>query len=480
MSLQKTAVMNLSMLSVVQIVGLLISQIGLIVLARILTKDDYGLYAIVLVVYNLFQLISMFGLDLGAIQSKENLDDVLSSSLALRCIGTAISAVILIPLSFIIAGFFNIPNLILPIQTIIISLLIALIGFGPLVMLYKDLRFLSISISRFVFSITWVITAIILAIKGFGYWSLLISLIIGNIASNVVLFYYQKRIVRPRIVKHVSRNLIRFGKYQFISSILVLLVLSLDKVAIGKLLSPSLLGAYFIAFGWGTMMSSMLSNAIGGVMFPTYVRLSNDPGLMKKAFTKTLIYTGYLSFPIGFGIAAISSVFVGAFLGINWAAAIIPLSILAFVGITQSMVAPSWSVFMSIGKPSIETKQIAIAFIPFIILLVPITQSFGIIGVSFLILATCMIWTLMGISRSIKLLGIRTHEIVIGLAKPIVASSIMAIMVFLSSCLVPQNLVSFVILVIQGIGIYFIAIHLLTKGEALREGRVLFSAIIKR
>ncbi len=480
MSLYRKTITNLSIMMLFQIIVLILSQLAMILLAKMLDPVAFGIYAIVLIVYNLAILLSTFGMDLASIQSNEDSDTVLRTGLAIRCILTAATICILIPISPIIADFFSRPELTLPLITVSLSLAAAVLGFAPLVILFKELKFLSISISRLAFSVVWPLAAILLALFNYGYWSLVIAFFLGNLAMNLFFVFFSKRRIRPKLDNATAKRLIAYGKFPILSSIFVFLVFNMDKVAIGKILNPDLLGIYFIAFSWGTMVPTIFTNSLSSVMFPTYVKIVDDRILLARAYQKTMKYAAYLSMPVGFGFAAISSVFIQSTLGTRWIDAITPLAILSFVGIAQSMVTPSWSIFMSIGKPEIETYQTLIVFVPFILLLFPVTTTFGLVGVSSLVLISSIAWMMMGAWRASILLDMRPIDIFSQFLKPFIAACIMTLIVLTISMFFMPTLFTLAIEVLTGIATYILLLHILTKGEAIDEAKHMLRTILSK
>ena len=298
-----------------QLIALAITQLAILVLAHLLTPSDFGLYAIVTVVYNIAMIAATAGLDQAAVQSKEDEQTVLATGVFLRGIVTASVVAAVVALAPLISRFFELPELTLPLRVISIAVAVSFLSIYPFVRLNKQLRFTQLSLGRIAYATSWPAVAIFAALAGAAYWSLVLALVGANLALSLTLLYFEPWKLSFRIDLAVGKRLLKYGGYAMSAAVLSILLINLDKVVVGRILTADLLGAYYLAFTWGMAVPNIFTNIANSVMFPTYARISCDKELLKRAYVKTFTYLSYVSLPIGVGLAAVADVFVWGILG---------------------------------------------------------------------------------------------------------------------------------------------------------------------
>lgn len=469
MSLKTKTVRNLQFVGIAQILSLGLTELGYLILARILTPADFGLYAAVMVVFNLCVTVSMVGLNQAAIQSKDESEELFRTAATFRMTMAIIAIVVVLILAPVIASFFGRTDMTNPLRVMTAAIFILSAGFVSTVRLTKTLRFRELSIINIGNAIAWPAVAITAGVIGLTYWSMILATLFASAVTLAMLWTYAPWKISYHIDKAIMKKLLHFGKFPAATGVVVFLSLNLDKIAVGRLLGADLLGIYFMAYTWGTLVPTIFTGIVNSVMFPTYSTISHDRDLISKGYLKTLTYLGYISLPMGFGLAAISPIFVSVLLGSKWTAGAGTLAILSLVGTCSALTSPAGSLFMAMGKPEISWRITAILFVPYLILLAPAAIYFGIVGVSILMLAmaaTSLVWVLIVSSR---LIGIGSGTILRGLLRPIVSAVIMGICVFAASILLAPSILSLAGLIGLGILIYTVAAHYVSNGTIIKE-----------
>ena len=469
MSLKKKTIRNLQFVGIAQLLSLGLVQLGYLFLARTLLPEDFGLYAAVIVVFNLAITVSMLGLDQAAIQSKDDSEELLRTASTFRMAMALLAIAVILIVAPAIASFYDKPEMTNPLRMMMIAVFISSAGFVSTVRLSKALRFRELSISRVGNALSWPVVAIAAAVIGLSYWSMIVATLFSSTVALAILWAYAPWKIGFNIDRAVLRKLLHFGKFPVATTLVVFLFFNMDKVVVGRLLGAEILGSYFLAFSIGTVAPTILTNVVNNVMFPTYARIAEDRQLLKESYRKTLISIAYVSIPIGIGLAAISSTLVKSILGPQWAEAEAPLAIFSFVGIASSLTSPAGSLFLAMGKPEIAWRITAILSLPYIVLLVPAALFLGIVGVSMLMLVQTtmsLIWVLIVASR---LTDIRSGAVIRDLLRPTAAAATMGICIFALSIVLAPTIPSLMGLIVIGILLYAVAAHFASKGTIIRE-----------
>jgi O-antigen/teichoic acid export membrane protein len=150
---------------------------------------------------------------------------------------------------------------------------------------------------------------VVLALAGFGPWSLAIGRLVGNGLSAVLLFRLVDMWPRPGFDRTKAPELIRFGLPLAGASLLVFAMLNVDYVVTGHLLGAVALGLYLQAFNLASWPVNMFSTVVRRVSFAAFARVQHDPrkrqevlarlaGLLMAATLPVCALLGLLALPI--------------------------------------------------------------------------------------------------------------------------------------------------------------------------------------
>jgi len=480
MSLKRRTLRNLGAYSIGQLLATTITQVTMVLLATMIDPANFGIYSLLFVMYTLALNTSTAGIDYAAIQSKDDEKTVLITSSSLRLLWTAVAIVAVISFSPLISEFFQQPALLLPLVVLAISLVVPALGFMSLIQLNRDLRFPQLSVSRIAYAITWSAISLTVAVLFSSYWALVIALIAGNVVVTAIVLYYAPHRIVFHIDKDIAIRLMRFAKFPMMAGLITFMFFNFDKFIVGSIVGEEPLGAYFLAFTWGTMMPNIFTNIVNSVMMPTYVKINQDIGTLARTYLKTLEYLAYVAAPIGFGVASISSMFVATVLGPEWTAAIIPLAILSFVGLLLSITSPAGSIFLATGNPNRTWRMTAVLYLPGVLLMIPAAMYFGVNGVAATILIINFIASLWVLKMATDILKEPMKSVGKSLWRPFVAASVMAIIITLLSTLLTTRLLNLLILIAVGAIVYSVMIVALTKGGIISETKSLIQTMLSR
>ncbi len=146
------------------------------------------------------------------------------------------------------------------------------------------------------------------------------------------------------------------------------------------------------------------------VTLSVYSKLQDETSKLKETFLKVLQLTNFFSFPIAGLIFMLSSDFTIIFLGDKWMPMVPAMEVLVIWGLIRGIFGTMITLFMSIGKPGVVTKLQFIQLIFFSILIIPLTQKWGIVGAAFAVLLSAFIMFFIRNHISIKTIGCKYYE----------------------------------------------------------------------
>jgi O-antigen/teichoic acid export membrane protein len=242
-----------------------------VVLERILAPSIFGLMAVVNSVRTGIELLS----DVGVLQniiSNPNGDDptFYDTAWTLQAIRGLVLAVLCIFLAGPLARFFNMPQLaaILPVA----SLFFVFTGFSSVghALAQKQLQVARVSLFEIGVTLLAFVSQVVLALITPTVWALVIGLVIAGAATMTASYLYLPGL-RHRIMIHAesARQLMRFGRWIFVSTLVYFFAMNFDRLYFAKQITLSELGVYGIARSLCDVITLFVQRASGTVLYPT-------------------------------------------------------------------------------------------------------------------------------------------------------------------------------------------------------------------
>jgi lipopolysaccharide exporter len=362
-----------------------------LILARLLAPEDFGLLGIALLSISTLETFSQTGFEAALIQKKENIESYLDTAWTVSVIRGLVLFLILLLCAPIIADFFNSPQAILIIRVIAISTLLSGLRNIGIIFFRKELEFNKQFFYEFSATVVNISVAITLAFLLRNVW----ALVWGGLASNFVRLFmsYIIQPYRPRIDFDKARflGLFGFGRWVLGSSILIFLITQGDDIFLGKMLGVTALGLYQMAYLISNLPATEITHVISQVTFPAYSKIQDNLVRLRDGYLKVLHITTFISIPVAVGIFTLSSEFTQIFLGEKWMQIVPIIQILVFAGLVRSIAATAGYVFYAIGKSKFDTILQIIRLIVLALAIYPLSQKYGILGVSSAVLCSIFI-----------------------------------------------------------------------------------------
>jgi O-antigen/teichoic acid export membrane protein len=429
----------------------------LTVLAYMLSVDDFGLLGIAILMMMTLETFSETGFKHALIQKKKNITPYLDAAWTILIIRGFILFTCLYFIAPYAAIFFGAPEATPVIQVIGLSILFLSFTNIGVVNFQKELEFNKQFVFQFSGTLVDFIVAISAAIILQNVWALVFGLLAGNITRCVVSYIIHP--YRPKISMDFAKikELWGFGKWILGATILTFLLVQGDDIFVGKILGVTALGFYTLAYRYSNMPATEITHVISQVTFPTYSKLQDNIPKLREAYLKVLQVTAFLSFLAAGLIFAFANDFTVLVLGDKWLPMVLTLQILVVWGLTRSIGACTGPLFRAVKKPEISTKMIAARFVIFIILVYPFTITWGFVGTAMSVAIAGLITRPITDYLVIKIIKCSAWEYVKAILVPMIALTIMLIILFLLKFYVFTSieLIYFIIMIIIGLLVYF-------------------------
>lgn len=326
------------------------------VLSRLLTPKDFGIVAMVLVFSGFLSVFSDAGLASSVIQFREFKKRELSTFFWLGLFIGVLLSVGFAAAAPYIANFYSLPPLRAVAAVIGWGFLLSAIEAVPAGLLQRQMRFKAIALIQATSAFAASIFAIVMALRGAGYWALVVQLLLSKALISVLLFviasWYPRFKFDTVIVKRIfgySGNLTLFNTINYWAR-------NLDNLLIGRFLGSNALGYYNRAYTLMLLPLSMLTSVIGTVLHPALSSIQNDVPRMYRAYLKVLKFIATLCFPLMVVLGLMAPEFVHTLWGGQWDASVPVFQILCIVGAIQSVVSTTGDVFKACNRTDLLFK----------------------------------------------------------------------------------------------------------------------------
>lgn len=335
--------------------GRLLTFITTIILARILGREDFGIAAYALVVINFLDVLNEFGVGPALIYHRK-LPRSADTAFWISII-TSTSLFILTWFAAPLIGvFFDDPRAVGVTRALALTFPLSAISTIHDSLMRKDLSFKKRFIPLFIQSVSKGSVSIVLALTGFGAWSLIFGQVAGT-AIGVIAFWWVYP-WRPsfHFARDIAGKLLSYGSSTVLLNLLTALVLNIDYLLVGRFLGPAALGVYMLAFRIPQLLIIQICDPISKVVFPMYAKMQDDPEAMHKAFLTTLRYVSLVTIPVGSVIAALAGPFVLFIYGQEWVQAITVMQAITVYAVMLSLTYNAGDVYKAQGRMMLMTK----------------------------------------------------------------------------------------------------------------------------
>jgi O-antigen/teichoic acid export membrane protein len=211
------------------------------------------------------------------------------------------------------------------------SLIFVLIAFQtvPRAMLEKQLDLKTVSRAELISGVAAGVLVLALAALGAGAWALVVGFLFGSFVRMVLFAHAFPFFVVPRFAFREISGLLRSGGLRMGEGVLGSIFSTSDLFIVGKILGPEALGIYGVARDIAALPGDKLARVIRPIAFPAFAQVQHDTTTALNYLHKAIRLLAFVTFPIFFGISAISPEITDVILGQKWHDAALPLAVLS-------------------------------------------------------------------------------------------------------------------------------------------------------
>ena len=293
----------------------------IMILARLLSPEDFGLVAMVIVVTGIYELFTSAGLSAAMVQQARVTNDQISQLFWINLLVGLVLAALCVTTAPVLVRFYHEPRLFWIAIAMAPGFIIAAASVQHMAILQRELRYVAITAIEFIALLVSIAVGIGMAVAGLGYWALVGAALSLQAASTVCAIAVTRW--APSRVQSFSgiAPMLWYGGTLSLNSLVMYVASNADKLMLGRVWGADALGLYGRAYQLINIPILNLNLAVGGIAFSALSRLQDDPVRLKSYFLKGYSLVVSMTIPVTIFCAVFADEIIRVVLGPTWAEA---------------------------------------------------------------------------------------------------------------------------------------------------------------
>jgi O-antigen/teichoic acid export membrane protein len=317
----------------------LLGVVSTIVLARLLAPEDFGLAAMAIVLVSTVRILFEFGVDYAVIASDKADRSTLDTGWTLRLLQTVGAGAAMLLLVPFVHFIYNDPRVVPILLVLALASMVRGVTNIGVVLFRRELQFHREFVLEVVTKIVAIIATLIAALWLRNYWALIIGLVVSYGAE--IALSYSMHPYRPRFSLAKAASIWSFSKWMLATHIGNHIATRIDRVFVGALGGPQVVGHYSIGGEIANMAGPEITAPVSRALIPGFAKLRDEPSRLDQAYLKSLAAAALVGAPCSIGLALVAPAFIPIALGPNWDAAVPVVQILCFYALLRTLVTAS-------------------------------------------------------------------------------------------------------------------------------------------
>jgi lipopolysaccharide exporter len=328
----------------------LIYLLRLLILARLLVPEDFGLLAIAMTGIGFSLRLTDLGMQPALVQRPTLTDQYYNTAWTVGMLRAVIIGAGVFFTAPLVAALFAEPSAVDIIR--VLALLPALDALSSIRIaeLIRKLHFRSLGIAKLVEALANTIISIALA-PTFGVWALVIGTLIGPLGYAIVSYILAPHRPRFSLDQGAARSLIRYGQWIFVTGLMTVTGGALLRLIISRQMGTAELGIYFLAAKLAFLPNEIASEVVGAVSFPVYARVQSNISQATRTFRAIFTSMFLVLTPVFTLMFFLAPSIVTYVLGSQWEGAELLIRLLALTGLIGLVGDAAVPALKGLGQP---------------------------------------------------------------------------------------------------------------------------------
>lgn len=303
------------------LVTILLGIVGVLffsIMSRLLSREEFGLFASVTAVAAIFSNISDGGIGAALIQRKNMTEDFKNTSFTLALICSGIFAFLLAISSGFLAHIIVGEQLHYPLMIMALTVLFQGILSVNFSWMRRHLQFLKIGIIQIVANLIASVISVFMALAGFGVYAILTHVVAGSFLTLFISFFFVNTRFRIQLKRAYIRSILNFGGWLTGSIIIHSISSQIDRLLMSKLISVTALGAYNRPKEFVLQIGTRINGIFDTALFPVLSNIQDQKESLRNAFCRSQYLMNICSMGLAMSFIINSELIIRIFFGEDW------------------------------------------------------------------------------------------------------------------------------------------------------------------
>lgn len=320
------------------------------VLARLLTPDDYGIIAMVVVFTGFAQIFSNFGLSMATVQKKDITYEQLSTCFWINmALGVCFMGLVM-ALAPVVSWFYDRPELSAVMTVLALNFFIKGLTIQHNALVVRQMKFHALAVVNIASTFWGMVVAIILAYSGYAYWALVYSVLASSLLKMIGLWIITAWIPGAFKWTEEVRAMIKFGTDFAMFTVCDYFSKNTDNALIGRFLGADALGLYSRAYHLLSLINRNVRAPLGRIAISALSRLQNKPEKYRQYCMRFTGIMAFITMPLAVFMFVCSENIIGFVMGGQWIGAADIFKVFAVAAFIQSVLAIRDTVMVTFGE----------------------------------------------------------------------------------------------------------------------------------
>jgi PST family polysaccharide transporter len=405
--------------------GQLLAWASALIVARLLSPEDYGLVGMASIYLGLITLVSEFGLGTTVIMLRDLRAEQVAQLNGLALVVGAGSFAVSCVAAILLGRFFHAPRLPVVVVAMSAGFLITAFKTVPLALLQRELRFRALALVDTAQAVVLSVTMIACAVLGLGYWTLVVGgLLSAALSTAATLALRRAAFAWPR--RRSLAHAMTFSGEVLVARLSWYWYSNADFVVAGRILGSAALGLYQIGWNLANIPIDKVTSLVGQVTPAVFAAVQQDHAALRRYLVRVTEGLALVTLPAALGLALVAPEFVPLTLGDKWQGAIVPLQLLALSAAFRAVTPMLPQVLIAVGKTRLSLQYGALCAVVLPTGFYLLGRRWGIVGIALIWVFVFPILVLPAYRRVLQTIELPSREYLQALWPAASASLVMA------------------------------------------------------